>query len=340
MSAAVLGLVEVLDRDGQVRHSVAVQAWPFSIGRALDNDLVLTDPHVAPHHARLLPSATGPGLELEVGSTRNGLALGNRRLQAGERQPLPAPGDADGVELHIGRLRLRLRLPEHALAPEQPLAVLATATGRLLGSVLAAVVVLAGVVFNAYLASDPDTFGRAVGSTLLTAFSVAAVWCTAWALLSKTFTRQAHFGWHLRVFLFAAIGLLVVDSVPNLLAFMFSWPVLADFSFVATIAVAATGLYFHLLAVEPARHRLLKGVAFSGALAGIALTLLFNLQRTDRFGDELYMNHLFPPALRLARPVPSDTFVGGLTRLQPVLDAQARKTESGDDPIEKDNDDE
>ena len=40
----------------------------------------------------------------------------------------------------------------------------------------------------------------------------AAVWCTAWALLSKMFTRQAHFSWHLRVFLYASVGLLAISA--------------------------------------------------------------------------------------------------------------------------------
>ena len=54
-----LALLEVLDRDGQVRQSYPVLEWPLRIGRALDNDVVLTEPHVAPHHATidLVPAA-------------------------------------------------------------------------------------------------------------------------------------------------------------------------------------------------------------------------------------------------------------------------------------------
>ena len=34
---AALAIVELLDRDGQVRQSQRVLAWPLRIGRALDN---------------------------------------------------------------------------------------------------------------------------------------------------------------------------------------------------------------------------------------------------------------------------------------------------------------
>ena len=45
--------VELLDGDGRVQRAWDVAAWPLAIGRALDNDLVLHDPHVAAHPARL-----------------------------------------------------------------------------------------------------------------------------------------------------------------------------------------------------------------------------------------------------------------------------------------------
>lgn len=322
------GLVEVIDRDGQVRQTLVVQTWPLRVGRALDNDLVLSDPHVAAHHAEIDLDAQGPAIVVAP-DTHNGVQLGTRRLRAGERGALQPRGD--GADFHIGRTHLRLRMPQFALAPELPLAVAATFRRRAATIAVAALVVLAGILFNTYLQSDPETLSRAVGSALMMAVTVTAVWCSAWALLSKTFTRQAHFGWHLRVFLLGVIGLGLVDVVPSVLAFAFSWPALSDFAFIGTFAIGAAVLYFHLLAVEPARHRLIKWLAIGAAAAGIVLTLWLNVQRTDRYGDELYMAHLYPPALRLARPVPTDRFIDGLSNLKPLLDKKAKEQDSGED---------
>ena len=338
---ASLAVIDVLDRDGQVRQTVPVQRWPFSVGRALHNDLVLSDPHVAAQHLHIEAGERGP--VLVVGDSINGVLLGSRRLRAGERSALPfqvSGDDGRAIELMAGRTRLRLRLAEQALAPEVPLAGLATSTHRLMPVLLAALLLVGGLMFNTFLENDPDGLVRALASTAVIGFAFTALWCGLWALLSKTFTRQAHFGWHLRVFLFAALAWLLVGAVPDLLAFALSWPWVSDYSFVLSCVVAGAALYYHLLAVEPARHRALRWVGAAGAGVGMALMLWFNVQRTDRFGEELYMNHLFPPALRLARPIAADRFVDDLTPLQAELDKKAKEKSNGDGSSGRSADDE
>jgi hypothetical protein len=43
------------------------------------------------------------------------------------------------------------------------------------------------------------------------------------------------------------------------------------------------------------------------------------------------MSHLFPPALRVARPVTTDAFVGGLATLKATLDKKAKEPGDGDE---------
>ncbi|MBX3606650.1 MAG: FHA domain-containing protein [Piscinibacter sp.] len=322
----VKAVVELLERDGAPRLLHVVHDWPLRIGRALDNELPLADPHVAPHHLEIAPGEAG--LVLQVRDSDNGVQLGARRLRRGESETLRETGEPP--ELVLGRTRLRLRLPGHALAPERPLEREASGRRRFGPTLIAAFVLLLGLSFNTWLESDPDTFGRALGAMLLTSVVGTAVWCGLWSLLSKTFTRQLHFGWHLKVFLVASCAWLVVGVVPELLAFSLSWTWIADFGWIATYAVGAAALYFHLLAVEPARPRLLRGVAVLSLAVGVSLSLWFNQQRSDRLGAELYMSHLFPPALRLARPVSSEQFVDGLASLQPLLDRKAKEKPHGD----------
>lgn len=327
-------VLELVERDGQVRLLATVTHWPLRIGRALDNDVVLGDPHIAAHHLRV--SETAGGIAVDVGDTRNGARVGTTRLRAGGQAHVAA-GD-DPIALTLGRTRLRLRLPKHAIAPEIALVPPGSLARHAAFFVIAIGVVLLGTVFTTYLNTDPDRFGNTAASTLLGAFAGAAVWCGAWALLSKTFAHQARFAWHLRVFLLATIGLFAVRLVPPLLAFMFSWPWASDFSFVPEIAVAAAALYFHLLAVEPARRRLLKTVAAVCAAVGVGLSLWFNVQRSDLLGQEMYMGHLFPPALRVAPPVSTEAFIGGLAPLKATLDRKARVADRGDDDGEPDDD--
>ena len=331
-----VAVIEVVDRDGQARYGVAVRRWPLRVGRALDNHLVLSDPFVAAHHFEV--QAGEAGLELTVGETGNGVQISRKRLRQGEQHRWPA--DAEPLELTIGRTRLRLRSGAQALPGELPLAGLATRSRRWIPSVVAASVLLAILLFNTFLDTDPDGLGRATAGLLLAFVSIAAVWCGLWALLSKTFTRQARFGWHLRIFLFAAIFLLAADYLPALIAFALSWPWLSNFSFIATYALAAAALYYHLLAVDLARPRLLRAIALAGAAVAVALTLWFNVQRSERFGEELYMSHLYPPMLRLARPVPTERYFEGVAALQGALDEKAKQAMRGEGADVRNGDDE
>lgn len=69
----------------------------LSVGRALDNDLVLKDPAVSQHHARLhVLAGTDWAFATDVGS-RNGVGYNGRRLAQGERAEL-----LSGDELSFG----------------------------------------------------------------------------------------------------------------------------------------------------------------------------------------------------------------------------------------------
>ena len=329
-------LLEVVDRDGLVRQSWWIERWPVSIGRALDNTIVLSDPHVAAHHATIDVvagvDATPAKVVVAAGETKNGVVVGRRdRIAGGTEREIA--DDGRDVELQIGRAQLRLRLAGHALAAEQPMSAVADTEHRWPPTLGFAVAVLAVVLATAWVETDPEAVVRSAGMVVLSTIAGGAIWCGLWALLSKTFTRQSHFGWHVRVFVVASLVLLALSIVPPLFAFAFSWPWATDFSFVAVYATAAAAIYFHLLAVEPSRRKLMRGVAATGFVVGVALSLWFNVQRTGRPGEELYMNHLFPPQLRIARPTSVDRFIEGLAPMQAILDKQAKERGSseGDD---------
>jgi hypothetical protein len=313
-----------------------------TIGRALDNTVVLSDPHVAAHHATLdlVDGSEGAPATIVVsaGATKNGVSLGRERIAGGASASLADSGR--DLELHIGRAQLRLRLPGHALGDEQAMTPVVVDEKRWLPTVGLAVAVIAVVVANTWIDTDPDGVARALGTIVLTTLAGGAIWCGLWALLSKTFTRQSHFGWHVRVFVVASLVTLALAVLPPLLAFAFSSPWVTDFAFVAVYATFASAIYFHLLAVEPARERLMRGVAATGFAVAVALSLWFNVQRTGRPGEELYMNHLFPPQLRIARPKPVDAFVSNLAPMQSILDRKAKEQAGADSGDTRGGDDE
>ncbi len=332
-AAGAIALLEVLDRDGHVRHAVRVRTWPVHVGRALGNDLVLDDPHVAAHHLRIDADDTGVFVQAE--QTRNGVYAAERRLNAGERMPVGLMP----LRFEAGDTHLRLRLAAHELEPERPLHVPRSLWQAAWPTAVAAVLVLAAVLFDSWLDTDPGEWTRTAGSVLVAALTGAVAWCGGWSLLSKIFTRRHHFGWHLRVLLLGALAIEVTDAATRLVAFSLSWPAVSGFSFVLQLAIAAAMLYFHALGLEPRRPTRLRTVATGMFFASVALTLWFNHQNRDRYADELYMTHLFPPAFRLARPVDPETFVQALQPLQASLDEKAKQRDAGADALESEVED-
>lgn len=325
VSLPTLAVVEVLDRDGSVRHAVGVREWPLRVGRALDNELVLDDAYTAAHHFSVQPDAEGH-IVIAVGESINGLQVDARRLAKGETI---AVGDKPPL-LTAGRTHLRLRLASHALAPEQPMRSTRSLTQGL--STLAALAAAAALtlVFSTWLESDPDVFAKALGSIGIYAVSVALGWAGLWTLLSKVFTRQGHFGWHVRVLLIAVLAWQALMAGTAFLAFALSWSWITDFNFVPSYLILGAMLYFHLQAVEPHHPRRTLAFAVTSVVMGTVLSLWSNFQSGDRAGSELYMNHLFPPALRVAKPVDTTRFLEGVAALQSRLDEKAKKKDADD----------
>lgn len=316
MNAGVLALVEWLERDGRVRRALPVTAWPLTIGRAIDNDLVLDDPHVAPYHARLELDGAGAPRLFALPSV-NGVQVGRVRLAAGEQAGLPA-GD-EGFTL--GATRLRLRLAGEALAPERPLARAPRQARTLLLAALLWGWVLAGFAIQL----DPGSRLTDWLVPLLGVPVALAGWCTLWGLASKLFQHRFDFRPHLAV---AVRGLLAIEIAGFVLPWAAALGAFAPLSRLAPAAAAACGaamLLAHARLVAPQQRRALAVVGWSAFAAGALVLLALNQQRQDRWFSELYVSALPPPQLLgWVRPVPIDAFVRSAAGLRGPLDAAVR----------------
>ena len=133
-------VVELLHRDGSVLARVlmptrgvagspdAAQAIRnITIGRALDNDLVLDDPHCAAHHARLEVTEDGAARLFDLG-TRNGIvsARNNRAAVFNINSDEP---------FRLGHTLIRIRSSDWPMAAERLLSRLPVLPFALLGFV-------------------------------------------------------------------------------------------------------------------------------------------------------------------------------------------------------------
>lgn len=322
-----LALIDVLDRDGRARQSISVTRWPVRIGRALDNDLVLDDPGVAAHHCTLTPHAEKPAIALQVGDTRNGVLLGRTRLASGSEHRL-----AHGQEWQAGQTRLRLRLAQGPLAPEQ--AVAHAGVGGLLSGTLA-VLALAGLTgISSYLDSVPDKFSISLTRELLIVGLLVALWSLLWSLSSKMFRHQMLYWQHLRIAAWGTVATQLGMYALGGLSFALSIPILSRIQPELPWLVLMVMLYAHLMRVLPRHRRVVAGTSVLLCLGLLATHLSLRQQETCRWFAPLYASSLAHPALRLAPAEDVSTFLQGAATLEAPLQTAARQNNHTDDEDE------
>ena len=341
-----VALIEWLDRDGHVQRSVDVGAWPLSLGRALDNTVVLDDPHVAAHHARLAPDANGR-LQLHALPSHNGVRLDGKPVAT--TAPLPAAG----ALLKLGSTRLRVRVRVRAaqaadatsaeaapsvaepLAPEKPL-LDDTARG-LRTPLLAGLGVLMLALADQWLALDPGADYTAWLPTLLGVPLALAVWCGFWALLSKLFQHRFDFAGHLRIALPWLLLMALASTLWPQFAAALALPRMSQVGGLVNTLLGALLLHAHLRHTLPQHPRAVTTAVAAAVMAGVGLQSALTWRGHDSLVAMPYMSTLPMPALRLGATVPSAELVRDMAPLAAQLSArvaQARKDEEdgvGDD---------
>ena len=309
-----LALIECLERDGRPGRAIDVHAWPLSFGRALSNQVVLDDPHVAPSHARIEPDDQGR-LVLTVLDTANGVSVDGRRHAAGERCPLPGAG----ATLQLGQTRLRLRLPGEALEAERPLPPAASTPW------LWALPLLALALAELALSLDPGADLTDWLPVLVGLPVAVAAWCGAWALLSKMFQHRFDFGGHLRIALPWMLAIQLVESLLPRAAAALAAPALWHLSTPLAVVLGAAWVRLHLLQVLPAHRRTVTAAVAAVTLTGSAISLSIIHRATDSFSRAPYMSTLPLPATRLSGTVPPAVLIEDMATLAEPLARRVQK---------------
>ena len=314
-----VALIEWLDRDGHVQRGADVQRWPLSLGRALDNTVVLDDPHVAAHHAVLDLDAEGR-LQLQALPSLNGVLLDGQAVP--ERAPLP-PAEA---VLQLGATRLRLRTADAALAPERALQRARPASGR--RTLAAGLGVLALTLGETWLGLDPGADYSAWLPLVLGLPVALALWCGAWALLSKLFQHRFDFNGHLRIALPWLLAATLVDQLWPVLTAALALPALWMAGSALQSLLLVLMLHAHLRHTLPLHQRAVTVAVAAMAITGVGFTTALTWRSHDSLVATPYMSTLPMPALRVAGTVPSATLVADMAPLAGRLAervAEARK---------------
>ena len=320
-----VALIELLGRDGRVQHTVDVMRWPVTLGRSLNNTVVLDDPAVAAQHATLLPDAQGR-LCLQVGDSVNGVQLtlaGPRRRRqtadAGSQMPLPGPGTV----LELGSQRLRLRLPGDVFEAERLLAgpVRAGPSLAVVAGLWFAVQALQrwvdlepGADFTLWL---PWVLGLPIG---------LALWCGLWALGSKVFRHGFDFFGHAAIALPILLAIEAIDTLLPSVAAGLGWPLLWQTQkLLMPPLLIGWLLRGHLRQLLPQRGRTIDVVLTMLIGTGLAVGVAVNLRQQGRVFADPYMRTLPMPLLQGVTPLPTVQIESAMLPLRARLAERVRQ---------------
>jgi hypothetical protein len=313
---------------------VRIERFPFRIGRAYTNDLVLDDPHVDPEHAVLDEAEDGTLVLRDAGSRDRG---------AVREAELPLAGQ---LMVEIGRTRLRLRDRDYAVAPALPLSRRGAPIEWLLSHWTSPLVVLALATALGLTLLRQGTWRETGWSQWLTPtlFGIGGLtlWSGGWALATRFLRQRARFPAHM-----AVAGLLAIASELADEALQFGRFLVESISLVqwADIAISATlvGLliYGHLrvAAVGSARVRGLAACVAAALVLG-ARALVQSESEPDWVSNLPYWSRLepLPPVAWLPRES-----VDGFFQKSQVIEAElaelARKEASAGASRDTDDDD-
>jgi pSer/pThr/pTyr-binding forkhead associated (FHA) protein len=289
------------------------------VGRAFDNDVVVDDPHVAPHHLRIFRGEDGELVAEDLG-TLNGLypEHGANRVT---RLPLAKePG------IRIGRTTLRVHDALHEVVPEKlmtPPRAHARWAAILGGALLALLLLLQWLSFTA----EPSV--NLILLPLLGFVTALALWTSLWAVLSRIFFGQARFALQLRIAVTAFLALVLWDQLTESLSFGLAWREMAEYAGLGAWAVLAATCYAHLHTIGPRHMRFAMGLVIALIGAGAALQYVRQSETRNLFGQRASLGDLRPPALRLVPLASADEFFQRAEGTRKKVDQARVKEPSG-----------
>ncbi len=314
-------VVEVLDGYGKVqwRERLALDAdrRSFTIGRSVEADVTLDDPHAAALHACVEITEDGRVLASDLGSVNGLIVCGKRWCNT---RGLELSDNA----LQIGRTRLRVRTAHERLGSERPYPLAASPLVRAPGwiAAVAGVACASQLVYTTWL-SAPRDFAVSVVSLVAVVLAVAAGWVALWGLLSRVMQGEWRWLRHSAICLGVSTALVAVRALAELGGFVFGLPPSGN-SYIWLVAAAlACALYLHLMhaATLPASRAALVACGIPVLLA----TGSHWFQERYQARDANYIGagrRIYPPALRLH---PSDKMEDYFNRAATLRDLANRR---------------
>ncbi|MFT5082478.1 MAG: hypothetical protein ACI9Y1_000503 [Lentisphaeria bacterium] len=222
-------IIEQIDRTGHILESKPFDSQSISLGRAYDNDVIVPDPYVDPHHAQLnFDCESGLFSICDLG-TKNGLKThGKKTLKfaSGATHTF-----SSGKSFSLGKTRFRVLRADHPVDPAMSLSFidnLHVVLGSWLVFIAASIltIVISGFL-QAYLNKpySNELYKDALNSVYLVIFAMA--YGLIWSFVARSQRHDGHFLLHCNLILIVFVLLELFGLLHPFVAFNLK-PILLD----------------------------------------------------------------------------------------------------------------
>lgn len=311
--------IEVLSRHGDVAARERIASDEARVGRAFDNDVIVDDPYVAPHHLRIFRAEDGELVAEDLG-TLNGLYPEHGARRVTRLTVAKAPG------IRIGRTILRVHDSAHPVDPERLLTPPRAHARWAIG--LGGALILLMLLFQ-WLSNTGETSASLAVLPLLGMATALAIWAALWSMQSRLFFGQARFALHLRIALCAGLGLVAWDQLTETTSFALASRVVAEYGSLAIWGIVAATCYAHLRAIGTRHMNFAMGLVVALVASGGLLQYLGRSESQKLVGQRATLGDLRPPAFRLVPLASADEFFRDAEATKRRVDLLRTKEPSG-----------
>ena len=307
--------IEVMTAAGDVAQRFRFDQLPVRIGSAYDNDIILDDAYAAAHHAIVEKNQLDEITLRDLGSV-NAIKQDNQRDTFFVVNP--------DNHYRLGRSEIRIRAIDYQM-PAEKLDLSDHRWDGWLASLIAVLIVSISGLFEQWVG---DFQAKNISEYLLTLVGVltaTAGWVGIWSLVNRLLSGRTRFGRHA---LIAACGILATtlwETLSSLLAYAFSWESLATFTAHPGILIAAVTIYYHLMSLGIKHSERIKFYVGGITLFASIVVLVENYQSSHYFRDKLYMDVIYPPAVRMSGEISLDELSNDIESLKPIADKNRKE---------------
>lgn len=297
--ASLVGYIEVLGRSGRVSARYSVRKRGLTFGRAYNNDVVLEDPYICPHHLEIVWDEEN-GLAARDLGTVNGLLLEDEKIKVDSLRLV------SGVKFRIGRTNLRFFSHDYevpkTITDSYAMSPLRSLESRLLQIILfmaMASCILVDFWMDSY--KKFDTLNLTYG--MMGILFIIVAWSFLWAFTSRMLTHRWSFFVHCAIASAGIAAVFLFNVVLSYASFAFALDRFEGLVSVVGIGLLMAGIiYMHLRFVSSALPFYLASVSSGVAIAFVGMTLLLShLESKDFNYSPRYNVTLKAPVFKIAK---------------------------------------